>query len=269
LPDAARAERHGLAVLRFDLPSEGNARPQGVRAVTDEGFGAKVRALMRSNDRIALATAAAHEAGRPHVSLAIVACATDASPILLLSALAEHTRNIARDARVALLYDGTRGQDDPLSGMRVTVVGRALPSTRTEDRSRFLARHPSARGYADFTDFSVFRIAVDRAHLVAGFGQVCWLDAGEVLFQGGASALMTREAEIVDHMNKDHADAVRRYATSLLGCEAGDWLMTGIDPEGCDLRRGGATARLTFPHPIASPDEARAMLVQLAREARQ
>ena len=236
--------------------------------MTGENPGAKVRALMRASDRVALATAAAREAARPHVSLAIVACAADASPIVLLSALAEHTRNIAHDARVALLYDGTRGQDDPLAGMRATVVGRAIPSARAEDRLRFLARHPGARGYADFTDFSVFRIAVDRAHLVAGFGQVCWLDAAEVLFEGDAEALMARETEIVDHMNKDHADAVRLYATALLGCEAGDWLMTGIDPEGCDLRRGGATARLTFPHPIAGPDEARAVLAQLAREAR-
>ncbi len=236
--------------------------------MTGVGPGAKVRALMRASDRVALATAAASEAGRPHASLAIVACAADASPILLLSALAEHTRNIARDARVALLYDGTLGQDDPLAGTRATVVGRAIPSARAEDRSRFLARHPGARGYADFTDFSVFRIAVDRAHLVAGFGQICWLDAAEVLFQGDAGALMAREAEIVDHMNNDHADAVRHYATSLLACMDGDWRMTGIDPEGCDLRCGGATARLTFPRPIAGPDEARAVLVQLAREAR-
>jgi hypothetical protein len=236
--------------------------------MANESPGAKARALMRSIDRVALATAAAHEAGRPHVSLALVACAADASPIMLLSGLAEHSRNIAQDARVALLYDGTGGHDDPLAGTRVSVIGRAQMSTRAEDRFRFLARHPSAHDYADFTDFNIVRVAVDRAHLVAGFGQIRWISAEDILFRENADALMAGEVDILAHMNSDHADAVRLYATTLLGCPAGDWRMTGIDPEGCDLRCGRATARLPFPDPLASPDEARAMLVDLAQTAR-
>lgn len=236
--------------------------------MADKNSGASVRALMRAADRVALATATAHEASRPYASLVLVASAADASPILLLSTLAEHTRNIAEDARVALLYDGTGGAEDPLAGMRATVVGRAMKSERPADRSRYLAHHPSARHYADFTDFSVYRVAVDRVHLVAGFGQVRWLEATDVLLGNVPESLMARESDIIDHMNRDHADAVRLYATALLGRGPGEWRMTGIDPEGCDLRCGAATARLTFARPITEPEDARAALVRLAEDAR-
>ncbi|MFO0996864.1 MAG: DUF2470 domain-containing protein [Alphaproteobacteria bacterium] len=223
---------------------------------------------MRTVDRVALATAIAHEASRPYVSLALVASAADATPLLLLSSLAEHTRNIAQDARLALLYDGTQGLDDPLTGMRASVVGRAIRSERADDRTRFLARHPSARVYADFQDFAVYRVAVDRVHLVAGFGRIRWLAAAEILLADVPAGLMAQEGDILDHMNGDHAEAIGLYATAILGRTPGEWRMTGLDPEGCDLRCGGATARLTFAQAIQNPEEARATLARLAQEAR-
>lgn len=227
-----------------------------------------VRDLVRGLDRAALATGLPGEGGPwPYASLVLVAVDHDLSPILLLSELAEHTKAIAADSRVSLLFDGTQGLEQPLTGPRVTLVGRAV---RTDDKRlahRFLARHPDAEMYAGFKDFHFFRIALERAHLVGGFGKIHWLAADE-LHVRPAEGLAEAEAGIVSHMNEDHADALQLYAGRLLGLAGEGWRMTGIDPEGVDLRRGGQVARLPFDAPLAAAGEARKILVALVAKAR-
>src|SRR5258708_8193624 len=226
-----------------------------------------VRDLVRGLDRAALATALPVQSGAwPYVSLVLVAADHDLSPILLLSDLAEHTKAIAGDDRVSLLFDGTHGLDQPLTGSRITLVGRAVRTGDPRLGRRFLARHPDAEIYAGFKDFHVYRVTVERAHLVAGFGKIRWLGAGElkaVLARGLAES----EADIVAHMNQDHADALQLYAGKLLGLPGTDWRMTGIDAEGIDLRRKGPgttrMARLAFDAPLGDAAEARKALVGL------
>ncbi|MGQ0665347.1 MAG: HugZ family pyridoxamine 5'-phosphate oxidase [Pseudomonadota bacterium] len=227
------------------------------------------RALIRAADRASLATLArpgTQEAGAPYASLVLVACDHDASPILLISALADHTRNIAFEARVSLLFDGTAGLAEPLTGARLSLQGRAAATAAPRQRARFLARHPGAATYADFKDFAFYRVAPARAHLVAGFGRIHWLEASDLAFDAGA--LAEREADIVRHMNHDHADAVGLYANVLLGRPGAGWVVTGIDPEGLDLRRAGEIARLPFERPVSDAEGARAELVRLAERAR-
>lgn len=238
--------------------------------MTEPTPGQIVRGVIRAQDRATLATIMrpdAPDAGSPYASLVLMAVDHDASPLLLISGLADHTRNIAANAAVSLLFDGTAGLDEPLTGPRVTVQGRAERSVEPHHRARFLARHPGAALYADFKDFAFYRVAVARAHLVAGFGRIHWIAANDVLGAGSA-ALQAAEPEIVAHMNADHADAVRLYANRLLGRAGDDWVMTGIDPEGVDLRRGGAVARLAFDQPVHDAESARAELVRLAKRAR-
>lgn len=134
-----------------------------------------VRDLIRGAERASLATLMADGSG-PYVSLVLFASDARGAPILLLSRLAEHSKNIAGDPRVALLIDGTAGLADPLTGARVTLQGRIEPADDAEARSRYLARHPSAEGYASFGDFGFWRVAVARAHLVAGFGRIVGID---------------------------------------------------------------------------------------------
>lgn len=229
--------------------------------------GAAARRLMRRQRTAALATSTA-DGGWPYASLVLVAADHDGTPILLLSRLAEHTRNLEAEPRAALLFDGTAGLASPLTGERATVLGRAARTAEPRLRQRFLARHPDAAGYADFGDFGFFRFEVERAHLVAGFGRIHWAERADVLYQGDFSALAAHEAEIVDHMNGEHADAVQLYAVKLLGGAGDGWRMTGCDPEGCDLARGGETLRLDFEAPVATPEEARAELVRLVKRAR-
>ena len=231
--------------------------------------GDAARRVMRRVERAALATSLDGGDGWPYASLVMVACDHDASPLLMVSNLAEHTKNIAREPRVSLLFDGTAELDDPLTGARVTVLGRIAKTDAEIHRRRFLARHPSAGIYADFTDFSVYCVTVERAHLVAGFGDIHWIDAGELMFDTAASgALIAAEPEIVAHVNSDHAATVDLYAHALLNCNGDGWLLTGVDPEGADLRSEGSTARLDFPSPVHDADDARTALINLAERAR-
>src|SRR6185437_14086611 len=223
------------------------------------------RQMLRGLDRATLATAL--PGGAPYASLVLLATAPDGAPLLLISDLAQHTVNIAAEPRVALLLDGTAGRDEPLTGPRVTLLGRAGRSAEDGLRARFLARHPSAAFYAGFADFHLYRVAVERAHLVAGFGRIDWIAAADLL-PPGLAALAASEDEIVRHMNADHNAAVDLYARVLLGRDGDGWQLTGIDAEGADLRRGGEIARLDFAAPVGDAQEARAALAALARQAR-
>ena len=124
--------------------------------------------------------------------------------------------------------------------------------------------------YADFGDFAFWRVEVSRAHLVAGFGRIHWIDGRDLLLDmTGAEALAATERDIVAHMNDDHADAIQLYATRLLGRSGEGWRMTGLDPEGLDLRRAGEVARLPFDRRVTDAESARAELVRLAKRARE
>jgi putative heme iron utilization protein len=228
------------------------------------------RGLIRNASRATLATRMRETDGEPYASLVLSACGHDASPILLISGLAEHTRNILADPRVSLLYDGTVEYPDPLTGPRVSVQGVATITDDPTLRARYLTRHPDAAAYAGFGDFAFYSVAVERAHLVAGFGRIDWIPAADLLFDTTpAAALAVREADVVTHMNEDHADAIDLYATRLLGRTGSGWRMTGIDPEGIDLTNDGETARLGFDTPVYDADAARQALVALVKAARQ
>lgn len=238
--------------------------------MSEPGPEATARGLLRSLDRAALGTLMrpdAPDAGSPYTSLVLVAVDHDSSPLLLISTLADHTKNLAANPAVSLLFDGTVGLDEPLTGPRVSVQGQAAKTDDERLKARFVARHPGAAMYAGFKDFAFWRVSVSRAHLVAGFGRIHWFGADALLYPP-AAALCESEPGIIEHMNTDHADAVQLYATRLLGREGDGWTMTGIDPEGADLRRGGVVLRLPFAKAVSSAEEARAELVQLVKQAR-
>lgn len=230
-----------------------------------------VRALTRCALTASLATID-QATGYPYASLVTTATACDGTPVMLLSSLARHTRNLLADSRASLLVDGTAGSADPLAGGRATLIGRVsrvADGSAAAARTRFLARHPEAESYADFADFGFFALAPERAHYVGGFGRIIEISGGEIVTStAGAEALIEAESDIVSHMNEDHFDAVRLYATHLLGQPDDSWRMTGIDPNGADLAAVRRTARLNFAKRVTNPDDARRTLADLARAAR-
>ncbi len=218
------------------------------------------RRLMRRCERAALATSMQ---GAPYASLVLVAADLDASPLLLISELAQHSRNIAFDPRAALLLDGTEGHADRLDGPRLTLIGRVETIDDEGRLARFIARHPSSSGYSGFADFHLRRFAVERGHLVAGFGRIEWIDATRLVLQDDLTDLAAAEAAIVAEANRDHSEAIERCVQHVLGLPAAGWRLSRIDPEGVDLRRGGDTARLEFAAPAANVAAARAALASL------
>lgn len=233
----------------------------------DKDPGAVARRLIRTGRQATLATLDKETGGGPYASLTLTACGHDAAPLLLLSDLARHTRNIAADQRVSLLF--AKSAREAIAMGRVSVVGRALPCDEPLLRQRFLARHATAQGFAQFADFRLYRVEVDSAHFVGGFGNIHTLERGRVLYDTGASqALAGAEAEIIAHMNSGHSESINLYAHNLVGRPGMNWQLTGIDPEGIDLGRHDAEARLDFKDPVHDAEEARAALVQLAHAAR-
>lgn len=231
----------------------------------DAGLAAKK--LLREGRSGALATLMA-DSGDPYCSLVNVATAIDGAPLLLLSKLALHTKNILADARASLMLD-ERKEGDPLEGARVMLMGKCAVDSGAEAASAYLRRHPEAEMFANFTDFAFYRMEITRAHLVAGFGRIVDLGPKEILADvSDAAALRDAEADALAHMNADHADACRLYATKLLGAQDGDWRCVGIDPEGLELQHGRIALRLPFPQRINAPGPLRAVLKQLADKAR-
>ena len=206
--------------------------------------------------------------GDPYCSLVNVASAADGAPLLLISRLAIHTKNILADARVSLMID-ERKEGDPLEGARVMLMGTAAVTEDPQARRRYLARQPEAEMFAGFADFAFYRVTLNAAHLVAGFGRIVDLKPQDILTPiEDAAELVAAEPQILAHMNADHADACRLYATRLLGARDGQWRCVGVDPEGLELQQGRTALRLPFRERVRASGELREVLKQMAEEAR-
>lgn len=231
---------------------------------------ADARGLVRRRALKASLATIASGSNCPYASLITTATEASGAPIFLISGLAQHTKNLAQDPRASILFDGTGAAGDPLQGARVTLLGRAEKVVDEAVKRRFLARHPESAFYADFPDFAFWRLRVEGAHYIGGFGRIVDFAPEELLVDTkGAGDLLAAEPDILAHMNADHADAIRLYATRLAGGPEGLWRMSGIDPEGCDLIWEGDARRIRFAAPIATPGEARAELVRLVNAARE
>jgi putative heme iron utilization protein len=236
---------------------------------TDSEFEPKraAKKLLREALSGALATLM-QGSGDPYCSLVNVATAHDGSPLMLLSRLAVHTKNLLADSRASVMLD-ERKEGDPLERARLMLMGRLAASDNVTTRTRYLSRHPEAAQFASFTDFAIYRMTIERAHLVAGFGRIVDLEAKDIVTEvGDAAALIEAEPSAFAHMNGDHADALRLYATKLLGAPDGEWRCTGCDPEGLDLRLNRRGLRLTFERRVTTPADLRNILVKLADDAR-
>jgi len=240
----------------------------------DSAFNAQnaAKRLLRQARSGALATLMPR-AGDPYCSLVNVATASDGAPLLLLSRLALHTRNILADPRASLMLDqrnaGKNMEGDPLEGARIMLMGSVAVSEDPAHRARYLARHPDAYMFAGFGDFAFYRMTLKAAHLVAGFGRIDDLTPQQVLTDlSEAGELVEAEQGAIEHMNLGHVDTMRLYATRLLHAPDGAWQCVGCDPEGLDLQDGRAALRLPFPHRVINPEELRTVLRQMAEAAR-
>ena len=212
----------------------------------DLGF--TLRSLARAARAGSLATIT--NAGQPFVSLVTPAFDAGCTPLLLLSGLSEHTRHLRVEPRCALLITGAANGPNPQTTPRVTLIGCATPIEDAALRARYLAIHPYAALYAGFGDFALWRLTVEEAHYVGGFGLARHVTQAKLLPAPEAvAAIAAAEPEIIAEANAERAVSERIVA---------------IDLDGCDIAEDDATRRLTFPAPAASPETVRAALRHVA-----
>lgn len=206
------------------------------------------------------------EDGIPYASLVNIATDVQGWPLILVSTLAWHTRNLLADPRGSIMVAELPENGDALTGARVTVMGRFSKVEDGQLRRRYLARHPAASLYSSFGDFGFWRLEPQMAHAVAGFGRIETIDANEMF--PSADEMTALEDSALAHMNSDHADAIQLYAEKLLGAAPGGWIMAGIDPDGADLNRGEEVLRLPFYTPVHTAEALRLHLATLGQEIR-
>jgi heme iron utilization protein len=245
--------------------------PEGARPPQDFKPIDVAKELLRATRSGSLATLD-RNTGHPFCSLVNVATDIDGSPLILVSRLSTHTANIEVDPRASVLLAST-GKGDPLAYPRLTALGafekieRGSPDEGRIVR-RYSARHPKNM-YAGFADFGLWRLKVVSAHLNGGFARAADLKASDLMTElADAQEMVEIEESAVEHMNADHADAVRLYATKLLGEADGAWRVTGVDPDGLDLALGDRIARMPFPARVVSGIALRKVLAEAGAQAR-
>jgi putative heme iron utilization protein len=196
------------------------------------------------------------------------------SPIFLISTMAMHTQNLQADPRSSLLVTQPEASGDPLGASRVTLLGNVLrvpESEVAEARNLYLERYANSKYWVDFEDFSFYRMELMDLYYVGGFGIMGWVPAVEYA-RAKPDPLADVAAGIIRHMNADHGDALILLARLLGGIESQEAVMTAVDRLGFHVRlktqEGMRGARIAFLREVKSPEEARAVLVEMVQQAR-
>jgi putative heme iron utilization protein len=229
--------------------------------------GFEIRKLMRGCRAAALATALRDNEKWPYASFVTVACDIDASPILLLSDLSDHSKNLTEDARASLLFDDARHLANPQEGSRVSVCGIIMRSTNLRCIDRFLGRHPEAALYAGFGDFHAYRMHVTKGHAVGGFAKAAWFDGQQLVLDEGICQAFAEEHDVtVKSLNENCGAEISHLVGGDDPCTT-TWQVIGLDPDGLDLVDGSNTERITFAKWLRAPSEAGDALRTLCRPA--
>lgn len=235
----------------------------------------EARKFLRSTHSGILSTHSASFEGYPFGSVAPFVLDHNCQPIILISNIAEHTKNITTKPKVSLLVFA--GAEDLQANARLTLLGEAVKIYKDVDadlRARYLRYLPQAASYFDMHDFSFYRIHIHQARYIGGFGKMSWLSDTD-LFSGittAESALAEQETAIIEHMNADHAENLLNYCKHFHNVDADHAHMLGIDCDGCDVSaRVGDTStilRFDFEQQIHDAQSARAALVAMAKAAK-
>ena len=212
-----------------------------------------------------LATLSRRHPGHPFASVMPYALDDAGRPVFLISSMAMHTQNLEADARASLLVMQPDWTGDPLAAGRLTLMGdaRRVPDPdAAAARERYLARHERARYWADFEDFGLWRLDVADLYYVGGFAAMDWVTAADYA-AARPDPLADAAAGIVEHMNRDHADALVEYARHFAGEPADEATMVAVDRLGFKLRlrRGQrlSSARIAFPREVTTAAQSRAL----------
>jgi putative heme iron utilization protein len=234
----------------------------------------RARTLLHLGEVGVLSTHSRKREGYPFGSLMPYAIDPEGRPLVLISTMAMHTRNLLGDPRASLFVAAPGAAGDPLGAARVTLIGDATPVPDTdvdEVRAAYLERHANASYWVDFEDFVFYRLDIVDAYFVGGFGVMGWVEA-EAFRDAEPDPLAEAAPGILKHMNADHADALLLLAHSLKGIEAEAAEMTAVDRLGFHVRlktpERMRSVRIGFREEVRSPETCREALVAMVRDAR-
>ena len=253
-------------------PRHGHGGPE----IPQPTFAERTRTLLHRQRTGYLSTMSRRQAGFPFGSVMPYALDSEGRPLLLISKMAMHTKNLDRDPRASLLVPEEEAARDPLGAARATLIGRIAPVPEADlaaVRKYYLERQENARYYVDYSDFSFYRMEVADVYFVGGFGVMGWVDAADYA-RAAPDPLADHAVGIIEHMNSDHDDALRLLAAKAHpGAEIEEAVMTAVDRLGFHLRfktdgrfRG---CRIAFPREARDPAQTREVMVEMVREARQ
>jgi heme iron utilization protein len=244
-------------------------------SVPEPSFAERARTLMHVGRVGSLSTWSRKQPGFPFGSVMPYGLDDRGRPIFLISTMAMHTQNLQQDARASLLVMQPDSSGDPLGASRVTLVGNVSALGEpdvAEVRQLYLARHENSKYWVDFQDFSFYRMDVVDVYFVGGFGVMGWIPVSEYAV-AAPDPLADAAAEIIQHMNTDHQDALMLLARVLAGIEPQEAAMTAVDRLGFHARLTTQTgirgARIAFSREVRSPAEVRKVLVEMVQQARQ
>ncbi len=227
--------------------------------------GDAARRFLRAHRSGVLSTVSASLPGYPFGSIVPFVLDAACRPVILISGLAEHTKNLALEPRSSLIVHDDA--EDVQAGPRLTLLGDAARlADDASVRRRYLRHFPTAQDLLALGDFAFWAIAPRRLLFIGGFGRIHWVDADA--FRPPENRLAPAEEEIVAHMNADHVAALADYCRDAGRGTPREVAMVGIDCDGFDLRADGRLLRIAFAAPVTTPGEARAALVAMARRAR-
>ncbi len=223
----------------------------------------EARQMLRAHRYGALCTLSKKFDGHPFGSITPYLVDHDGSLLILISTLAEHTKNIQHDPRVSLI---AHNQEDPhiQTQGRITMVGTAqIIMDKDKTGRRYLRYFPEAQSYFDMHDFSFYRIMPQSLRYIGGFGKIHWVEADSYLVP--AYPLIPQENDVISHMNTDHRKTMCRYCQHFHKIEVLHVEMLGIDCDGFDVRADGKILRFDFPEIVLDAQQARHALVAMSR----
>ena len=243
-------------------------------AVAEPTFAERARTLMYLGRVGSLSTLSRKQPGYPFGSVMPYGLDEHANPVFLVSTMAMHTQNLQADPRSSLLVTQYDSAGDPLGASRLTLLGNILPIPEpqiAEARKLYLERYANSKYWVDFDDFSFYRMDVVDAYYVGGFGVMGWVSASEY-YSVQPDPLADTAAEIIQHMNTDHGDALVLLARVFAGIESQDVSMSSVDRLGFHVslktKDGTRGARIAFSREVTNPAEARKVLVEMVGQAR-
>ncbi len=250
-----------------------HASTSNAPSVAEPSHAERVRTLLDRESIGTLATNSHHHRGFPFASVMPYALSPAGAPFFFISGMAIHTQNLVADPRTSLLVTQSGGDSDPLGLQRATLLGtaRRIDEPGEALREAYLERHPNARYWISFTDFSFFELDIEHLYFVGGFGVMGWVESADYA-AAEVDPLAGVSAGIIEHMNRDHADSLRNITRRFGGLDAEEAQMVSCDRLGFQVRvktaEGMKGSRIAFPEEVRSSEDARRVLVAMAKDSR-